>query len=152
MATEKSIVISAEVKRGEIINNFAAIKAQVAAKVAPYMGLVFGDEDIRDAKSTVAELRKMRTAIEDKRKAIKKQWNEPYAAFEDEVKQITAIIDEPIEEIDTQIKSFEEVFYSLQDSDMAGWLRSLQLREISLPLELRDEALMIVSERRQHIQ
>lgn len=108
MATEKSIVISAEVKRGEIINNFAAIKAQVAAKVAPYMGLVFCDEDIRDAKSTVAELRKMRTAIEDKRKAIKKQWNEPYAAFEDEVKQITAIIDEPIEEIDTQIKSFEE--------------------------------------------
>lgn len=108
MATEKSIVISAEVKRGEIINNFAAIKAQVAAKVAPYMGLVFSDEDIRDAKSTVAELRKMRTAIDDKRKAIKKQWNEPYAAFEDEVKQITAIIDEPIEEIDTQIKSFEE--------------------------------------------
>lgn len=53
---------------------------------------------------------------------------------------------------ETQIKSFEEVFYSLQDSDMAGWLRSLQLREISLPLELRDEALMIVSERRQHIQ
>lgn len=108
MATEKSIVISAEVKRGEIINNFAAIKAQVAAKVAPYMGLVFGDENIKDAKSTVAELRKMRTAIEDKRRAIKKQWNEPYTAFEDEVRQITAIIDEPIEEIDTQIKSFEE--------------------------------------------
>lgn len=108
MATEKSIVISAEVKHGEIINNFAAIKAQVAAKVAPYMGLVFGDENIKDAKSTVAELRKMRTAIEDKRRAIKKQWNEPYTAFEDEVRQITAIIDEPIEEIDTQIKCFEE--------------------------------------------
>ncbi len=51
-----------------------------------------------------------------------------------------------------EIKDFEEVFYSLLESDMAGWLRSLQLREINLPLQLRDEALMIVSERRQNIQ
>ncbi len=53
---------------------------------------------------------------------------------------------------EAQINEFEEVFYSLHDSDMAGWLRSLQQREINLPLELRDEALMIVSERRQNIQ
>ncbi|HQB71253.1 MAG TPA: phospholipase [Bacteroidales bacterium] len=51
-----------------------------------------------------------------------------------------------------EIKDFEDVFYTLQESDMAGWLRSLQLREINLPLQLRDEALMIVSERRQNIQ
>ncbi len=53
---------------------------------------------------------------------------------------------------EAQLRDFEEVFFSLQDRDMAGWLRSLQLREINLPLELRDEALMIVSERRQNIQ
>jgi hypothetical protein len=108
MATEKSIVISAEVKRGEIINNFAAIKAQVDAKVRPYLGLIFGDNEIRDAKATVAELRKMRSAVEDKRKAIKKQWNEPYEQFEGEVRQITEIIDKPIAEIDSQIKDYEE--------------------------------------------
>jgi hypothetical protein len=50
----------------------------------------------------------MRTVIEDKRKAIKKQWNEPYDAFEKEVKQITSIIDQPIGEIDAQIKDYEE--------------------------------------------
>jgi len=53
---------------------------------------------------------------------------------------------------ETQLRAFEDVFYSLQDSDMAGWLRSLQQREINLPLELRDQALMIVSERRQNTQ
>lgn len=105
---EKNIIITAEVKQGEIINNFSAIKAQVAAKVAPYMGLIFQDEDIKDAKTTLADLRKMRTVIEDKRKAIKKQWNEPYDAFEKEVKQITSLIDQPIGEIDSQIKDFEE--------------------------------------------
>jgi hypothetical protein len=105
---QKSIVITTQVKRGEIINNFADIRAQVAAKVAPYMGLIFGDDDIRDAKGTLAELRKMRSAIEDKRKAIKKQWNEPYDEFEKEVRQITEIIDGPIGEIDAQIKDYEE--------------------------------------------
>lgn len=106
--SQKSIIITAEVKQGEIINNFGAIKAQVAAKVAPYMGLIFQDDDIKDAKNTLADLRKMRTVIEDKRKAIKKQWNQPYDAFEKEVKQITSIIDQPIGEIDAQIKDFEE--------------------------------------------
>ena len=107
-ANEKNIILTAEVKQGEIINNFSAIKAQVEAKIAPFVGLVFGDDDIRDAKGTLADLRKMRTVIEDKRKAIKKQWNEPYDAFEKEVRQITEIIDRPIDEIDSQIKDFEE--------------------------------------------
>lgn len=42
----------------------------------------------------------------------------------------------------------EEVLFSLRESDVAGWLRSLQLRNITLPQELKDEALLIVSERR----
>lgn len=47
-----------------------------------------------------------------------------------------------------QIKQLSEVFFTLKESDVAGWLRSLQLRHIQLPIELREEALMIVSERR----
>ncbi|MDO4190638.1 MAG: phospholipase [Bacteroidales bacterium] len=42
----------------------------------------------------------------------------------------------------------EEVLFSLRESDVAGWLRSLQLRNIEIPNELKDEALLIVSERR----
>jgi len=40
------------------------------------------------------------------------------------------------------------VFYTLKESDVAGWLRSLQLRNILLPDGIREEALMIVRERR----
>lgn len=47
-----------------------------------------------------------------------------------------------------QRHALEDVFYTLQEKDVAGWLRSLQLRNIALPTDLRDEALMIVSERR----
>lgn len=46
------------------------------------------------------------------------------------------------------LRELNEVFTTLQDKDVVGWLRSLQLRNITLPEELRDEALMIVAERR----
>ena len=60
------------------------------------------------------------------------------------------------EELDTlpdnftkkQIESVSEVFYSMHENDVAPWLRSLQLRNIQLPDFLREEALMIVGERR----
>ena len=47
-----------------------------------------------------------------------------------------------------QIESISEVFYSMHENDVAPWLRSLQLRNIQLPDFLREEALMIVGERR----
>jgi hypothetical protein len=54
----------------------------------------------------------------------------------------------PSEFTNEQLKQLSDVFYTLQEKDVAGWLRSLQLRRIQLPIELREEALMIVSERR----
>lgn len=54
----------------------------------------------------------------------------------------------PDEYTEEQYHALEEVFYTLQEKDVAGWLKSLQLRNIILPNELRDEALLIVSERR----
>lgn len=49
---------------------------------------------------------------------------------------------------DVQQKQLAEVFYTLKESDVAGWLKSLQLRHIGLPADLKEQALMIVSERR----
>ena len=47
-----------------------------------------------------------------------------------------------------QLKLLSDVFFTLKESDVAGWLRSLQMRRIHLPVELREQALMVVSERR----
>ena len=46
------------------------------------------------------------------------------------------------------LQDLNEVFTTLKSADVAGWLRSLQLRNITLPDSLREEALMIVAERR----
>lgn len=49
---------------------------------------------------------------------------------------------------ETAVDEFREVLYTLQEVEVAGWLRSLQLREIHLPDALKDEAFLIVGERR----
>ena len=48
------------------------------------------------------------------------------------------------------VDEFREILYTLQDIEVAGWLRSLQLRAVNLPDALKDEAFLIVGERRIH--
>lgn len=47
-----------------------------------------------------------------------------------------------------QLKFMSDIFFTLKERDIAGWLRSLQMRNIQLPIELREQALLVVSERR----
>ena len=47
-----------------------------------------------------------------------------------------------------EIEEFRDVLYTMRDDEVAGWLRSLQLRAVELPDELKDEAFLIVGERR----
>ncbi len=53
---------------------------------------------------------------------------------------------QPDDYTDSQIDEFREVLLTLQTHEVAGWLRSLSLRKVEPPSEIRDEALMIVSE------
>lgn len=47
-----------------------------------------------------------------------------------------------------QAAQIREVFQTMQEKDVPGWVRSLQLRNIQLPADVREEALLIVIERR----
>ena len=47
-----------------------------------------------------------------------------------------------------EIEEFREVMYTCKEDEVAGWSRSLQLRGIELPDELKDELFLIVGERR----
>lgn len=48
-----------------------------------------------------------------------------------------------------ECEEFREVLYTMRNDEVAGWVRSLQLRGVELPEEMRDEVLLIVGERRQ---
>ena len=49
---------------------------------------------------------------------------------------------------DEETTQFMDVLYTMQDIDVAGWVRSLQLRGIELPDDLKDEVFLIIGERR----
>ena len=55
---------------------------------------------------------------------------------------------EPESYTEEEIKQFEEVFYTLKEYDVSGWLKSLQIREVNLPSSIREEALFLVQENR----
>ena len=49
---------------------------------------------------------------------------------------------------DEEAENFATVFYELKEVEVAGWVRSLHLRNIELPDQLKDEVLLVVRERR----
>ena len=49
---------------------------------------------------------------------------------------------------DEEAESFANVFYELKEVEVAGWVRSLQLRGVEIPYQIKDEVLLIVRERR----
>jgi hypothetical protein len=43
-----------------------------------------------------------------------------------------------------EINQFREILYTLWESDVPGWIKSLQLRGIELPDSLKDEVFIIL--------
>ena len=54
----------------------------------------------------------------------------------------------PEDYTETEIEQFRDILLTMKTEDIAGWARSLQLRQIELPAEVREELLMIVAEAR----
>lgn len=49
-----------------------------------------------------------------------------------------------------EVDEFRDVLYTMKDDEVAGWVRSLQLRSVEIPDDLKDEVFLIVGERRMH--
>lgn len=99
--------IMVELNSGSIVMNTDELKKKLSEKMAEYKNIVFTEESKSIAKSELASLRRLKKDVDERRKVIKAQWNAPLEVFEKEVKQLQLIIDEPINEIDTQLKEME---------------------------------------------
>lgn len=110
--------------------NHEEIKVEVTQKVEMYKTLVYTDDQVTSAKADKAKLNKFVTALEDKRKEIKRKYLEPYETFEKQVKDIVAIVNEPIALIDSQIKAFDEEKKAKKAADIKEYWDSLQVGEV----------------------
>ena len=88
--------------------NFAELKQEITEKAELYKNMVYTDETIKEAKADKATLNKFITALEDKRKEVKKQCLQPYEDFEKQIKELVAIVDEPVQLINEQVKAYED--------------------------------------------
>ena len=93
---------------GTINFNFEEIKDRLSSEMAHYKGMLFTEETKKEAKETIADLRKLKKDVNGKRIEIKKSYMIPYEEFEAKVKELDAMIDEPIAFINKQVEEFEQ--------------------------------------------
>ncbi len=92
----------------QILWNNEELKAAIAEKARDYTTIAYTEDSLKDMKTDRADLNKLKNAFEDERKRVKKICMEPYTKFEQQVKEITVLIDEPIRLIDSNIKEIDE--------------------------------------------
>ena len=105
--------------------NFDELKTELTERLEKYQNLTYTEDTIKDAKETRAGLNKFKEAIETRRKEIKNLCMKPYNDFEVKVKELTGLIDEPINAIDTQLKNFEETRKSAKQIDITDFYNSV---------------------------
>lgn len=89
--------------------NYEELKAEITSKVEMYKNLVYtGSDQIKDAKADRAALNKLIKVMSDERIRIKKDCLKPYEEFERKIKELTDIVNEPVQLIDKQIKEYEQ--------------------------------------------
>ena len=103
----QEINVLVDQKNGVIGFNFEEIKEVLKNGLKEYKNMEFTEDSKKEAKATVASLRKLKKSVNDKRLEVKKSFMIPYNTFESQVKELDALIDEPINLINNQIEEFE---------------------------------------------
>lgn len=88
--------------------NYEELKQEITTRSNDYKTLVYTDDNIKDAKSDRANLNKFIKVLDTKRKDVKKMMLEPYTEFESQVKELIGIIGEANNNIDSQVKAYEQ--------------------------------------------
>lgn len=88
--------------------NYEELKNYIEPISAEYAASVYTDEMIKKAKEDRAKLNKFKDALEAEKSRVRKKVTEPYETFRSEADDLTAIIKKAINNIDGQIKGYEE--------------------------------------------
>lgn len=130
-----SNLVSVKVKNniGTIEDNLDAVEASIREKVSEYSAIIVTEDSVKDGKKFLADIRKEKKALDDERKTIKDAWMAPYLAFENRVKKIIGLYDEPVKIVNDQLAEYEkqrkemkrqiiEETYNFVKEDMGEWL------------------------------
>lgn len=103
VSTDLSVV------RGLKINaNFDELKVELTKKVESYRKMVVTPETTAAAKADLANLRRVQREIDAVRLAWKREYMVPWDEFEAKCKELKAVLDGGISNLDEQVKRFDE--------------------------------------------
>ena len=107
---------------GNIVSNLADLGAWVKSVTEPYIGQVVTEDQAKFAKKDLADLRKLKTALEDERKKAKSIIMEPYTQFEAMYKEAVSSLDDAIAGIDKQIKEIEALAKQKKEEEIKDFI------------------------------
>jgi hypothetical protein len=106
--------------------NYEELKAEITSKVEMYKNLVYtGSDQIKDAKADRAALNKLIKAMSDERIRIKKDCLKPYDEFERKIRELTDIVNAPVQLIDKQIKEYEQTLKEEKRKDIEALFETI---------------------------
>ncbi|MCC6111925.1 DUF1351 domain-containing protein [Lactiplantibacillus plantarum] len=107
------------------INNLEGLQASIAQYVSRYSNLVITEDNVTDSKQVRAKLNKLKKALDDRRKEIKRNYNQPLREFETEVKKLEASIDMIIDPIDEGLGELEVQRREQRKADVMGLIAEM---------------------------
>lgn len=114
-----------------IVSNLEQVEQWAIAQTEQDRNLVLlTEEDFETAKERSAQLNKQIKLIEDKRKEIKKAYNQPYEVFEKASKRVTAVLTEARENLWSQVTKAEEEKKLVKQSKLRALWDSLNKEAI----------------------
>lgn len=116
----QELQVTVEQQPGVIDFNFEELKEQLSIKMSEFKDVTVCEESKAIARKELAGLRKLKESVEKRRKEAKAQAMLPYTEFEKKVKELTAIIDEPINLLDQKIKEIERERIKKRREDVRG--------------------------------
>lgn len=105
---DEMIIITRQSPGFASFENFEEIKSYLSEQLASYRNIVYTEDNLKLAKADKAKLNKLKKALDERRKEIKKIYMEPYLILEGQIKELTAMIDEPLAEIKAFTDRMEE--------------------------------------------
>lgn len=105
------------------VENFEDLKNQLELNLAKYKAIVYTPESYKEAKKDKNELMRLKRAIDSKRKEIKAVYMAPYLETEAKIKELIALIDEPIRLINAFLAEIDDAEKAERHNQIVSFYR-----------------------------
>lgn len=118
------------------INNYDEMKRRIENYVDTYKGSVVTAQTAAGDKLVRQQMNKLSKALNDRRKEIKREYNKPLAVFENQIKEVDALIKSVIDPIDVGIKFVDDQEREARRLKVNDWIAEIAAQYELTPNDL----------------